>query len=133
MPISSDETLLLLCEHFDTLPEEFLGQVEVGFIITLKRGCSFLLLSVENRSGSSADWVWWVMGEGRLWLMRVTSALVASRSLYKHSREKISYPSRTFWYLPGSRCWNSIRFTSRVDISWSPNLNYKMMLLNFPR
>ena len=45
--VAAYEILLLFCENFDTLPEEFLGQVEGWFVMTLWQGCSNMPLSIR--------------------------------------------------------------------------------------
>ena len=54
------------------------------------------------------------------WSMRFSSVSMASRYLEYQSRYPTSYPSRTFWYLVGSRCWTEIWFTNGVGKSWPP-------------
>ena len=48
------------------------------------------------------------------------------------NREPTLYPSKTFWYLLGSRCWTTIRFTSAQKKSCPLDLQHEMSFCTLP-
>ena len=67
------------------------------------------------------------------WSIRFSSISMASRYFEDHSMELTSYPSRTFWYQDGSRCWTTIRLTMGVEKSCPSDLHHKIGFLIVPR
>ena len=64
-----------------------------------------------------------------IWSISTRSDSIASRFLEYQYNNPISYPSITLWYMEGSRCCTTMRFTRGVDISWSSGLQWDMIYI----